>query len=53
MNDMTTSELRAKLRRLENILAADVTGRTAELERGIARVRAEVARREALVRWRA
>jgi hypothetical protein len=44
-----TSELREDLRRLRAILTADRTGRTAELERGIARVEAEIRRRDVLL----
>jgi hypothetical protein len=42
-----TQRLYERLARLEMILAADQTGRTAELKRGIARIRAELERRGA------
>lgn len=45
----TTTELRERLARLRRGLARDTTGRTAELERGIARVETEIKRREAIL----
>jgi len=41
----STAELQADLARLRSVLAFDTTGRTAELERGIARLEAELERR--------